>query len=297
MTQAPNYFSSCQKFKCSWKLGRIHVGKSTAAKHPHWAMKSYRATPQSKNMKHYKCCSLASSISRNAEKNSAWILTEEIPDVGDCRTVPKHSDSNGVESEHTIPGHVAIIMDGNHRWAKERGLPGIAGHKQGVETLRRTVVYCAKRGIKALTVFAFSTENWRRGPAEISFLLHLVEETLVEKVGELEANGVRLRFIGSMEQISTSLANSMQEAERKTEHNSDLVLTVALNYSGRADIISAGKKIAERVRRGEIKSSEINEETFAKVSALSRPGILSLYHRTQDNAASPIVSCRSRDDT
>lgn len=166
-----------------------------------------------------------------------------------------------------VPGHVAIIMDGNHRWAMERGLPGAAGHRQGVETLRRTVVYCRKRGIRALTVFAFSTENWRRGHNETAFLLGLMEQTLLEKVHELVANGVRLRFVGDVGEMSSSLVETVQEAEKMTENNADLLLTVALNYSGRADIVSAAKRIAQRVEQGTVNPHEVNENLFAKVSS------------------------------
>lgn len=187
--------------------------------------------------------------------------------TGICEEMDAGVGLRMIDEEDRVPGHVAIIMDGNHRWAKERGLPGAEGHRQGVETLRRTVVYCVKRGIRALTVFAFSTENWRRGHNETGFLLRLMEDTLLDKVHELVANGVRLRFVGDVEEMSTSLVKTVEKSEKLTDSNSDLLLTVALNYSGRADIVSAAKRIAQRVEQGTVSAHDVNENLFAKVSS------------------------------
>jgi undecaprenyl diphosphate synthase len=138
-----------------------------------------------------------------------------------------------------IPRHVAIILDGNGRWAKQRYLPRAAGHRRGLKALRMTVRACIDRGVEFLTVFAFSSENWRRPTEEVSFLMELFVMALEQEVGRLHKNGVRFRVIGDMTRFEPKLRRMVREAESKTAGNRKLVLTIAANYGGRWDILQA----------------------------------------------------------
>lgn len=143
------------------------------------------------------------------------------------------------ESGAVLPEHVAIVMDGNGRWANKRFLPRVAGHKQGVDALVRIVQVCADRGIGHLTVFAFSSENWRRPEEEVSGLMSLMMSTVAKHLGRLEAQGVRIRIIGDRSMVSDRVRAAWDEAEQGTKHNSRLNLNVAFNYGGRWDIVQA----------------------------------------------------------
>jgi len=145
-----------------------------------------------------------------------------------------------------IPHHVAVVMDGNGRWATRRFLPRVAGHKQGVESLRRCVRACADRGIKVLTVFAFSSENWNRPVDEVSGLMDLMVGALAREVPRLSADGVQLHFIGEKGGLSEKLTAGLQQAESATAHNQRLVLNVCFNYGGRWDIARAAATLVER---------------------------------------------------
>ncbi|HOO60427.1 MAG TPA: isoprenyl transferase [Candidatus Mcinerneyibacteriales bacterium] len=157
------------------------------------------------------------------------------------------------------PRHVAIIMDGNGRWARQRLLPRTYGHKKGVETLRTIVKAAAEKGIDVLTVFAFSTENWKRPEKEVRALMHLFVETLEKEVPELMDNNVKLRFIGDRAPLSHEVVEKMTQSEARTKDNEGLTLVVAINYSGRNDILRAVKAFKER------KDSfpQLDEELFA----------------------------------
>jgi undecaprenyl diphosphate synthase len=152
--------------------------------------------------------------------------TQMVPDVGE------------------VPRHVAIIMDGNGRWARKRFMPRVAGHKRGVETLRTVIKACVARGIEYLTVFAFSSENWRRPPEEVAFLMNLFVAALNDEVNKLNANGVRLRVIGDLSRFDPKLRLLIEEGEAKTAGNTKLTLTIAANYGGRWDILQAMNKLA-----------------------------------------------------
>ena len=143
----------------------------------------------------------------------------------------------------SLPRHVAIIMDGNGRWAKKRYLPRFAGHRRGVETVRDTVKYCLERGIDYLTLFAFSSENWRRPEEEVSLLMELFVRALQQEVSKLDRNGVRLRVVGDLSRFSSSLQRLILASEEKTSANTRLTLTVAANYGGRWDIMQAVNKM------------------------------------------------------
>ena len=143
-----------------------------------------------------------------------------------------------------MPQHVAIVMDGNGRWAAKRFLPRIAGHQQGVVALRRCVKACVERGIGVLTVFAFSSENWNRPPEEVSGLMDLLVRAVASEVPELQKNGVRLHFVGERQRLTASMQAALSSAELSTASQSRLVLNVCFNYGGRWDIAQAAQKVA-----------------------------------------------------
>jgi undecaprenyl diphosphate synthase len=162
------------------------------------------------------------------------------------------------------PVHVAIIMDGNGRWAKARGLPRVAGHKRGAEAVRRTVTGAAELGIEYLTLYGFSSENWKRPPAEIDDLMGLLRLYLVNEIEELHRKGVRLRVIGQRARLQPDIVKLIEGAERRTAANRALNLTVALSYGGRAEIAEAARRIALEVRAGRLDPADIDEERFER---------------------------------
>src|SRR5271154_833931 len=161
------------------------------------------------------------------------------------------------------PQHVAIIMDGNGRWARARGLPRVAGHRASVKVGRKLVEECAERGVQYLTLFAFSSENWRRPPDEVGVLMGLFLDALVREVADLHRNRVRLRFIGDREQLGPELKQRMLDAEALTALNPGLGLMVAVAYGGRWDISQACRSLAADVAAGKMAASDISEERIA----------------------------------
>jgi undecaprenyl diphosphate synthase len=162
-----------------------------------------------------------------------------------------------------MPVHIAIIMDGNGRWAKARGLSVHQGHQAGREALKRTLKACVQLGIKYLTVYAFSTENWRRPSSEVRFLMTLLERTIDEELDELKRNGVRVRVIGRLEEkLPQTLIEKVRRVIEETKHNKKLTFTVALNYGGRAEIIDAVRAVAREAAAGRLDPREITEENF-----------------------------------
>ncbi len=149
-----------------------------------------------------------------------------------------------------LPRHLAIIMDGNNRWARARNLPGGEGHKAGEDAVYHIVRYCAEQGVKFLTLFAFSSENWRRPPAEVDQLMAIFLQTLNTRVEELHEQGVRLRFIGDPTAFSDRIQQRMQEAEQRTYHNQRMTLVIAVNYGGQWDVANAAKQLAAEVAAG-----------------------------------------------
>lgn len=162
-----------------------------------------------------------------------------------------------------VPEHVAIIMDGNGRWARKRLLPRVAGHRAGVENLRAIVGACADRGVRVLTVFAFSSENWRRPPTEVRLLLELFLKTLRSEVAELDRNGVCLKVIGDRSRFPARLIQAIEDAEALTAHNDVLTMVIAANYGGRWDIAQATRKVAQSVVAGELEPDAITPENIA----------------------------------
>lgn len=159
-----------------------------------------------------------------------------------------------------IPHHIAIIMDGNGRWAKKRAMPRLIGHRQGVETVEKIVRACVQLGVKQLTVYAFSTENWKRPQEEVSGLMRLLVEYFDKKTDQLHEEGVRIRVIGNMDALSKVVRQSIINAEEKTKGNEILGLNIAINYGGRDDITQAVQRIARKVQEGRIDPENITEQ-------------------------------------
>ncbi|MFC3078007.1 polyprenyl diphosphate synthase [Phenylobacterium terrae] len=159
--------------------------------------------------------------------------------------------------------HVAIVMDGNGRWAKRRGLPRTLGHRAGVESLKRTVSAASELGVRWLTVFGFSTENWSRPAAEVAELMALPKRYFETDLARLEREGVRVRVLGRREGLSADLVQIIEEAERRTAHNDRFFLQVAFNYGGQADIVDAARRFAEAVAEGRARPEELTEGAFA----------------------------------
>ena len=167
------------------------------------------------------------------------------------------------DSVDNVPTHVAVIMDGNGRWAKSRGKPRHAGHRAGVKAVRETVEGAAERGVRFLTLFAFSSENWRRPEEEVSNLMNLFVEALRREVSELHRNNVKLRFVGALDRLSDGLQRKIAEAEQKTAGNTGLTLNVAVAYGGRWDLAQAARELARKTETGEIRPEDINEQALA----------------------------------
>jgi undecaprenyl diphosphate synthase len=168
--------------------------------------------------------------------------------------------------------HLAIIMDGNRRWARARGMPPVFGHQRGAEAVRRTVEGCRRWEIQYLTLFAFSSENWKRPASEVNELMNLLRFYLRREINELARSGVRLSFLGERDLMADDIAEMMVAAEQRTRHNSALLLTIALNYGSRREIAGAARRLAERVAAGELECAEIDEQTFGQtLNALDLP--------------------------
>lgn len=162
-----------------------------------------------------------------------------------------------------MPAHVAIIMDGNGRWARARHLPRAAGHKRGADAVRNVVTACGELGIPFLTLYAFSSENWKRPLDEVDDLMGLLRHYLRNELNELHAKNVRLRFIGDRCRLSPDIVQLMKDAEEKTARNTGLTLVLALNYGGQAEIVDAARKLAFKVQAGELQPADLDEKLFA----------------------------------
>ncbi len=182
----------------------------------------------------------------------------------------------GASSASAVPRHVAIVMDGNGRWAKKRFLMRFFGHKKGVDTLVNTVHACAERGIEYLTVFAFSSENWKRPSDEVSGLMQLVLVAVSQYLRKLAGDGVRIRIVGDRTQVSEKLRQAWEQAESTTRHNTRITLTVAFNYGGRWDIVQACRRAIE----DGVKAAELDEARLNQYMALSYAPDPDLFIRT-----------------
>lgn len=198
------------------------------------------------------------------DKLTKWMKQEQSNDHMEL------DDSN-------IPNHVAIIMDGNGRWAKKRGLPRVAGHHEGMQAVKRTVRAANDIGIKILTVYAFSTENWTRPKTEVEFIMRLPGQFLNTFLPELIEENVKVQIMGDINNIPDYTLKPVQHAIEKTKNNTGLILNFALNYGGRYEIIEAIKEITQAVEKGQMKSSDINEElisSYMMSKTLADPDLL-----------------------
>lgn len=166
--------------------------------------------------------------------------------------------------EKTNLQHIAIIMDGNRRWAKNHMLPSAVGHQKGVESLKNTMRSFNKFGIKYLTVYAFSTENWNRKKEEVDFLMNLLAKTLTDELDEMHKENVKIKFVGNIERLNPKLIEILKNAENKTKNNTGVNLQIAFNYGARDEIVNAVKKITQKALDGEIKIGEIDEKLVSQ---------------------------------
>ncbi|HUP98293.1 MAG TPA: polyprenyl diphosphate synthase [Usitatibacter sp.] len=185
------------------------------------------------------------------------------------------SSTQAVPPPGEVPRHVAIIMDGNGRWAKKRFLPRVGGHRKGVEAVREVVKACIEHGVEYLTLFAFSSENWRRPPEEVSFLMQLFLRSLEQEVGKLHENGIRFKVAGDLSPFDSRINELIRRGEELTAANTRLTLTVAANYGGRWDILQA----ADKCRR-EAPEQPITEERLARHLSMSYAPEPDLFIRT-----------------
>ena len=184
---------------------------------------------------------------------------------------------SAAQTPRSMPRHIAIIMDGNGRWAQARGLPRIAGHRRGAEAARRAVIAAAELGIPYLTLFGFSSENWKRPSTEIQDLMGLLRYYLRGEMAELHRNGVRLKVIGDLSRFDPDITDLIEHAEGMTRDNTRIILTIALSYGGRSEIVSAVRTIAQRVQSGSLAPAAIDADYFARhlfTAALPDPDLL-----------------------
>lgn len=187
------------------------------------------------------------------------------------------SSTKGIPEHRDVPEHIAIVMDGNGRWARKRLLPRVAGHKVGLDTVRKIVSLCINKGVKHLTLFAFSSENWRRPADEVSFLMQLFMQALHEEVKKLHSNNIRLRVIGDLSRFDAALIETIKAAEKLTAANTALTLSIAANYGGRWDILNA---VNSMLAAEPEKKHAFSEEDLAPYLALSDAPEPDLFIRT-----------------
>lgn len=189
-------------------------------------------------------------------------------------------NSNVQKTNTTVPKHVAIIMDGNGRWAKEKGKIRTFGHKAGVKAVRASVSYAVKSDIEALTLFAFSSENWNRPAEEVSVLMELFKLVLGSEVKKLHKNNVKLKVIGDISRFDAKLKQKVANAEELTKDNDGLTLNIAANYGGRWDIVNAAKLLSEKVKSGELDIENISEDVFTEYTCAADLPSVDLLIRT-----------------
>ena len=193
------------------------------------------------------------------------------------------SDSEGMKAligTNGMPKHIAIIMDGNGRWAKKRTLPRFAGHRVGLESVRKAVTTCTEYGVEVLTLFAFSSENWQRPPKEVSVLMDLFMTALKKEVKKLNRNNVQLHIIGGLDAFSDKIQQRVAESEELTANNTGLKLVIAANYGGRWDIVNSMKKIGHQIKEGEVAPDAIDEAMIRENLSLAKFPEPDLFIRT-----------------
>jgi len=167
-----------------------------------------------------------------------------------------------MDSTMAIPRHLSIIMDGNGRWARSRGLPRVAGHREGAKTVKKIVTHCRKRGIRVLTLYAFSTQNWLRPRTEVDALMRLLAETIRAERSTLLENGVRLTAIGEIHRLPDAVRSALDDLIRDTAHLNDMTLALALSYGGQDEIVSAARQIADGVQKGVLSPEDVDIDSF-----------------------------------
>ena len=190
------------------------------------------------------------------------------------------SSTREIPDAESIPRHIAIIMDGNGRWARNRFMPRVAGHRQGVETVRGVIKACIERNVSYLTVFAFSSENWRRPTDEISFLMQLFANALEQEINKLHENGICFKVIGDLSKFDTGIVQAIQRGQHLTSQNTRLVFTVAANYGGRWDIMQAIQKMMAQSNGAALESFDFEEEDLSQYLALNYAPEPDLFIRT-----------------
>jgi undecaprenyl diphosphate synthase len=206
---------------------------------------------------------LSSVFVSEDDVSSAIAASQLAADVSQAKARATEQPTGVRAAGEIVPGHVAIIMDGNGRWAKSRGLPRIAGHREGSRAVRRTIEAAIRAGVGWLTIYAFSSENWRRPAGEILDLTGLLRRYLRSEIAELKQSGVRLRFIGDRGRFESDIQADLTAAERDTESNTRLNLTIALSYGARAEIAAAARAALEAVRAGGLDAGDLSEDAFA----------------------------------
>jgi undecaprenyl diphosphate synthase len=166
---------------------------------------------------------------------------------------------------HRLPHHVAVIMDGNGRWATQRGLPRLAGHRQGAKTLKELLRCCKDWGIQILTAYAFSTENWRRSTEEVNFLMHLFERLLGQELAEMQREQVRISFIGDLSALPTGLQQNIQHAMQLTAHYDAVQLNIAMNYGSRYEITKVVQQVIQQIQQGILTENEVSEQLITQM--------------------------------
>lgn len=213
-------------------------------------------------------------------------MTPPQPDAGpanageSCTEINAPSFSPASARPAGVPSHLAIIMDGNNRWARQRGLSGVRGHRAGVESVRTVIRRAAERGVETLSLFAFSSENWKRPAAEVSALMELFLLALKREVKKLHRHGVRLTILGDRQAFSHAIQQRIEDAETLTRDNAGMHLVVAANYGGQWDIACAARRLAEQVAAGDIDASDVNADRMDQAMATSGVPPVDLCIRT-----------------
>lgn len=170
------------------------------------------------------------------------------------------SNSDSDVDLSVVPQHVAVIMDGNGRWARQHGLAALSGHKKGQESVKTTIEFCARLGVKVLTLFAFSSENWQRPAAEVKGLMELFHSALKREIKQLHENNLKVLVIGDLSRFSPALQQAIAQAQSLTQHNSGMVLAIAANYGGQWDIVNAAQQLCQQVQHGQLQPGDVTAE-------------------------------------
>lgn len=192
------------------------------------------------------------------------MLGEFIKNGQEPETAASELDLQAQIDPSRLPRHVAVIMDGNGRWARQRSMPRVAGYRPGIQSLKRTTRHCVELGIEILTVYAFSTENWMRPREEVNFLFQLMDEVLEHELDELHQNGIQVRIIGRLDGVDPSLLAKFKRAQELTKDNRRLILNVGFNYGGRAEIVDAVKSLVDRALSGQLDPKSIDEDMLSQ---------------------------------